>query len=593
MAKLLPKSIYTPLPTFFKKNDDDGLDALRQHVVFVSWAGTIPVTYRLLPALARARQRNRDAAHKEDAGNAAMDTTQKTHQNSFERKRHMRPLLRGDCIDYANHILETLPRANATDPLIFKDISFLGESGFPDTTHVTRAELKLFHDFLGEAFDSVAVSYYGTFIEIECIELPAADQRPFSIGGFIALWATPGSEQFLPILGDTANGPNCELEETYRGQNFRDTIPTVSAVEYLANNIFPDCEALSFIDRELVVEMPETAEDTWHKKLNDLPHGFNGTAAVISYHNGPLATTVHARRAIQPDPSHLQALIADETDYVAQDGKVYPGTMVSSLNAQGHVSLSVSAGIMVQNDRHSRLVCPYHTWAELDQKDPGVLGQGTEQARRVFAAAQGADGDTAGSVFGHLEQRLPDSDIGLVKVNEEVAFESVLMDTDIRPKALLRLENVRAGDDYLFESFVTGRQWIKCIGRRFPITRRRATALLSPDNTGYVKLAQGVFATNTSVSTRQPAIRDRVCGSMLLEAVPVNYNYVLFHNPPPTERQGPYYNTNGMIWEAAATPPTCPIRQVLYRSLYWTTSRGSQRAMQRVYKRAISQNSGP
>ena len=268
-----------------------------------------------------------------------MDTTQKSHPNSFKRKRRMIPLLneltkQHDCINYANHMLETLPQANATDPLIFKNINFLGQSGFPDTKNVTTTELQLFHDFLGEAFDSVAVSYYGTFIEIECIEPPAADQRPFSIGGFIALWATPGSEQFLPILGDAGNGPNCELEETFRHENYRDTIPTVSAVEYLANDIFPDCEALSFIDRELVVEMPETDEDTWHKNLNSLPRGFIGTAAVISYHNGPLATTVHARRAIQPDPSNLQALIADETDYVAREGMYTaynPGKLCHSL----------------------------------------------------------------------------------------------------------------------------------------------------------------------------------------------------------------------------------------------------------------------
>ena len=202
--------------------------------------------------------------------------------------------------------------------------------------------------------------------------------------------------------------------------------------------------------------------------------------------------------------------------------------MVSSLNAQGHVLLSVSAGIMVRNEHHSRLVCPYHTWAELDKDNPDLLGQDTEQANRFFSAAQGASGDTAGTVIGHLEQRLPDSDIGLVKVNEQVAFENVLMDTDIRPKALLRLDDVKAGDDYLFESFVTGKQRLRCLGRRFPIIRHRATAhptlssppgkthLLPPDNTGYVKLAQGVLATNTPVLKREPTIRDRVYGSVLV-----------------------------------------------------------------------------
>ncbi|CAK7242841.1 MAG: hypothetical protein STHCBS139747_004344 [Sporothrix thermara] len=41
---LLPRGIYTPLPTFFQPGSEDlDLDALRQHVVFVAKAGTIPV----------------------------------------------------------------------------------------------------------------------------------------------------------------------------------------------------------------------------------------------------------------------------------------------------------------------------------------------------------------------------------------------------------------------------------------------------------------------------------------------------------------------------------------------------------------------
>ncbi|CAK7237459.1 hypothetical protein SBRCBS47491_009982 [Sporothrix bragantina] len=42
--RLLPQGIYTPLPTFFHPGSEDlDLQALRQHVVFVAKAGTIPV----------------------------------------------------------------------------------------------------------------------------------------------------------------------------------------------------------------------------------------------------------------------------------------------------------------------------------------------------------------------------------------------------------------------------------------------------------------------------------------------------------------------------------------------------------------------
>lgn len=40
---LLPKGIYTPLPTFFKPDEDLDLDAFAQHVTFIASAGTFPV----------------------------------------------------------------------------------------------------------------------------------------------------------------------------------------------------------------------------------------------------------------------------------------------------------------------------------------------------------------------------------------------------------------------------------------------------------------------------------------------------------------------------------------------------------------------
>lgn len=39
----LPRGIYTPLPTFFKDDEELDLDALRTHVQYVASAGTIPV----------------------------------------------------------------------------------------------------------------------------------------------------------------------------------------------------------------------------------------------------------------------------------------------------------------------------------------------------------------------------------------------------------------------------------------------------------------------------------------------------------------------------------------------------------------------
>ncbi|EMC93929.1 hypothetical protein BAUCODRAFT_150164 [Baudoinia panamericana UAMH 10762] len=42
-SRPLPQAIYTPLPTFFDKNENIDLEALRKHVVFTASEGTIPV----------------------------------------------------------------------------------------------------------------------------------------------------------------------------------------------------------------------------------------------------------------------------------------------------------------------------------------------------------------------------------------------------------------------------------------------------------------------------------------------------------------------------------------------------------------------
>ncbi|ETS78598.1 hypothetical protein PFICI_10660 [Pestalotiopsis fici W106-1] len=43
MTRLLPKGIYTPLPTFFHDDEELDLDALAKHVKYTALAGTIPV----------------------------------------------------------------------------------------------------------------------------------------------------------------------------------------------------------------------------------------------------------------------------------------------------------------------------------------------------------------------------------------------------------------------------------------------------------------------------------------------------------------------------------------------------------------------
>lgn len=42
-TRLLPQGIYTPIPTFFKPNEDLDLVSLEKHIIFTARAGTFPV----------------------------------------------------------------------------------------------------------------------------------------------------------------------------------------------------------------------------------------------------------------------------------------------------------------------------------------------------------------------------------------------------------------------------------------------------------------------------------------------------------------------------------------------------------------------
>jgi hypothetical protein len=97
----------------------------------------------------------------------------------------------------------------------------------------------------------------------------------------------------------------------------------------------------------LVVELPKVDNKTFLDCLDNLPGGIDQCRLDDRYHNGPLPNTENKKRVTTPSPK-IKDSDCDETDYVALDGKFYPGTMLNSLGKEGEIYSSVTAGVLVE-----------------------------------------------------------------------------------------------------------------------------------------------------------------------------------------------------------------------------------------------------
>jgi hypothetical protein len=81
-------------------------------------------------------------------------------------------------------------------------------------------------------------------------------------------------------------------------------------------------------------------------------------------------------------------------------------------------------------------------------------------------------------------------------------------------------------DEFLVDSFVTGKQRLRCVGKRYLLVRK-ATSRNHPNLIGldhqlqlddnlYFKLAQGIYASNEEKILAQPKIQEGICEVVFL-----------------------------------------------------------------------------
>ena len=172
----------------------------------------------------------------------------------------------------------------------------------------------------------------------------------------------------------------------------------------------------------------------------------------------------------------------------------------------------ISAGIAVQKGTDTRLTVAFHCWDKEFLEMPENLGD-----HNHFTITQGE------TLVGSVIERIGSTDIGLAKLKDGVSFSNQFLDLPTSAKRLLPLGEVGVMDDFLFDSFVTGRQRIKCLGKRIlvkggskAVLKGKPEDLQGPGK--YISLQQGVYATNSPEIHGYPKVREGVCGSALVRA---------------------------------------------------------------------------
>lgn len=416
----------------------------------------------------------------------------------------------------------------AYDALAPIGISFYGPDGSVRIGNAGPGMFDTAMRYLRDKFGVTVVHDLGHWLGLGCEPSVPSDRMPGIAGGYLAIWRPASDMCFNPFVGergelycDEDTEEELEVDEIILSRFKQYAIPTTEAITGLAS-LFPECIALTFIIDTIVIEYPATDKASFRKRLQTLPDILPGAPFDIRYHNGPLPNTPQRRRSCKPRPElEKESRVADETDYVARDGKFYPGCMISSAALDGTVYTSISAGVLLSNGNETRLTCSWHNWEDHAKKHPTLLGQDDDEARRVFTVVQGEPG----SRVGHVVRRVGDTDIALASLDEGIVFENTFMDIQACAKRLVHTDSILPGDIYLIDGFTTGLQRLPGCGARFEVDRGPVhPTLISPNGDKsllpppgiYVSAIQGVCATMDDVQTKRPYIRGRACGAVLV-----------------------------------------------------------------------------
>ncbi|KAK2801980.1 hypothetical protein FQN50_007538 [Emmonsiellopsis sp. PD_5] len=366
---------------------------------------------------------------------------------------------------------------------------------------------------LGHKFGIDEITFNPPFLFLRSYEdtlPPPVEERPFYIAGCIAVWLGP--KDIMPLVDPGSLGEMDDeekfaevdeelLKKLVPNKNQNQMMPDPHVLFDAIRGPFPNAIAVTMIYDTIVVEFEEVDAAAWLERCLSLPMAFKNLDFSLQYSNGPLANT-ECKCIKMPLSQKLDALVADDTDYVKDKGYFCPGTMLVSTEGS-----TITSGIAVRKSNETRVLAALHAWDDELKKKKNLGGADD------FVVLQGK------TKVGYLDQRIDDTDMALIKVDDDVKFRNQFLDIDCVPQKLVRSTNISLKDTFYIDSFVTGRQHLRAAGVRAykaGVRGRDFIKGINPPSDTCVVVGQGVYATNALEILNRPMIRAGVCGSVIV-----------------------------------------------------------------------------
>ncbi|KAL8853276.1 MAG: hypothetical protein Q9221_001887 [Calogaya cf. arnoldii] len=403
----------------------------------------------------------------------------------------------------------------ASSAIEFKDFSYWDdEKGF---VNISIEHRKALQKYLCDEYRVMDFLEAIPYLVLWCSEaaLPDPIRRPFTIAGCVAVWLEEGSalpSDLSPYDLSGLDNKDLQLDDEVAKDLVPYRLPSITTLAAIGK-LFPSAEYVTYYITGIVIELPSQSTEAYAAALEDQPRGFSNCCVTLGYHNGPLAST-EMKRLVKPNPASFDG-DADDTNYLSAQGSFNPGAMLSSTDAH-----QISAGILVRKADKIRLTVAFHCWEDEHKQHPDKLGD-----PNFCKVTQGHL--ATGTAIGYVAERLGSSDIGLVKLDDNIEFHNRFLDIDAEAKCLLPSNDIRMCDEFVIDGYITGAQRLKCFGVRsrneshgrekeFQIPAGKEHML--PSDGKYVSLVQGIYATTAPIMESGPMIRARVCGSAIVQS---------------------------------------------------------------------------
>lgn len=157
----------------------------------------------------------------------------------------------------------------------------------PNTHDYDGANVREILSHVYRSLEADNVRICGPFLIIN-EDIPLKHCRPFTIGGALAIWIR--RDDPLPrelMIGTLGTGSIAALETHVATDLVKYVLPKAGTLNGLWRNLFPDADAVSFVNSGIVVEFPKMDAKSFMKRLREMPAKFANSETTLEYVNGP------------------------------------------------------------------------------------------------------------------------------------------------------------------------------------------------------------------------------------------------------------------------------------------------------------------